>query len=50
MIVFLWFSMVLFVILVGFVVLGVTFRHYWKEYRLKANAPKVSEYSESSPE
>lgn len=35
MIVFLWFSMVAFIILVGFVVIGLAIRHHWKESRNK---------------
>jgi Na+-driven multidrug efflux pump len=43
MIVFLWFSMVAFIILVGFVTLGVVFRHYWKESRKKSASAASSQ-------
>lgn len=38
MIVLMWFVMVGFVVLVGFVTLGVVFTHYFKEWRAKKKA------------
>lgn len=39
MIVLAWFTLVAFIILVGFAVVGVTFWHWYKQYRLsKKNA------------